>query len=360
MAALALAMTGPALAAAPPRAAAPPADAPSTMAFPSPDLSVPEPEPGDTFADPPPVAWPRLVELRSPEATWLDEGHSFIERTIFWPFVQADHFFADDRAVDADLATSYVRWRNDLRLHRDGRVDYQTALRMNLAFPYLARRLDKLRITVAGQSADALDRLLPGDTPVAGPTGQISAGLGLTFLESLRSQSDAQVGLLFDFPLGWYVRLRFRHAHELGSLGLGRASLSGFWQTNTGWGTREELSLERLLQPWLVARLASGATLTEKSRGLEWGAEAALLATVGPSTALGLAGGPSGATQTGVIEVWQATARARRDVFRRWLFLELAPQITWTYQPGGGQRRDELILLRLEVQFQETRASRDS
>jgi hypothetical protein len=342
-------------------ALAPAGELPTPVAFPSPEPSPAVPElPLAPVLPPPEPPLPPLVRLEPLVPTWLDESHSFLERTVFWPFVRVDRFFSDERAVDAELATSYLRWRNDLRVSGTGTLDYQTAVRADLRFPFLERRLDRLRLTVAGQTSEALDRILPGDAPLAGPSGQVAAGLGLTLLETLRSQSDAGLGVLFGWPLGWYARLRLRHAQQLGDVGLGRLALAGFWQTNTGWGTRGELSVERLTLPWLVTRLAGTSTLTEKSRGVEWGGELALLATVGPSTALGLAGGASGASQAGpFVEIWQVTARARRDVLRRWLFLELVPQVDWTHQPGGSRRRTELVLLRVEVQFQETRRSRD-
>jgi len=353
---LAAAWSGPALAAAPDPG--PPAPAPIAEMQPPPDpvLLVEVPEP--TTAVPVPQAG---VEKQAAEGRvdseghrgWLDTSHRFLESAVFWPFIRLDDFFASQRQVRPKAPGSLIHWRQDLIVRGDGTFGYATSLRANLKFPFLSRRWDRLVLDVQGQSADAIDRLLPDDGPVPARRREVSVGVGLTFWETLQTDTDLRVGLLAGLPPGYYGRLRLRHAVPFGEVLLCRLATVGFWQTNTGWGTSAEVDLDRLLAPWLFSRLAGGGTVTQRSRGLEWGEELSLTATFGRS-AFSLLGGLGGATDAGrVVEVWRVLTRARRDVWRRWLFLELEPQVTWTRRPGGGRSRVEVVLLRLDVQFEQ-------
>lgn len=325
--------------------------------------SLPPPDPAPTTAEPfPPAAEARRTAEGKAESErqngWVDQGHRFLEAGLFWPFIQLDDFFADERQVRPTSPGSNIHWRQDLRARGDGSFGYATSLRASLRFPFLSHRWERLSLTVSGQTADALDPLLPGDVPVPAGRRDVAIGVGLTILETLQTATDVRVGLLAGLPPGSYGRVRLRHAVPFGEVLLCRLSAAGFWQTNTGWGTREEVNLDRLLAPWLFSRLAGVATLTQRSRGLEWGEELGLTATFGRS-AFALAGGASGATEAGrLVEVWRVLTRARRDVWRRWLFLELEPQVTWTHRPGGGRARAPVVLLRLDVRLDQRPAVR--
>jgi hypothetical protein len=324
--------------------------------------SAPAPAPAPTEPGPgPPAAGPAAEPAPAPpaEPTWYDEGHALVSEGLRWSVERLDQFFGDERPVDLPRSRSYVRWRNDLVLRDDGTAGFTTGLRAELRIPSLDRRLERLRITIAGGTTDALDRLLPGDTPSPDAVNQPSAGLKLFLLDTLLTQTDLQAGFLFSLPVGWYTRLRLRHVRPVEDLLVARFALSTFWQTPTGWGTRQDADLERQLAPWLLLRLANTGTITERSRGWEWSSELALLAAVGQRTALFLGGAALGATDVGpVVEVWKVHARARRDVLRRWLFLELEPGVEWKRPPGGGRLRERSLILRLDVQFDAARAGR--
>jgi hypothetical protein len=307
------------------------------------------------FAPPPEPGPPPGPE--TPQG-WLDLGHSLLAETALWPVVRLDRFFSDEREVDLDRPRSFVRLRNDLRLEDTGRVAYGVSLRADLTVPSLDRRLRRLRLTISGERAEPLEGGLgpggPGGSEglPAEPGGQASAGLRYLILDDLFTQTDAQAGVLTRLPPGVYARLRYRRQVPLGELLLARASASGFWQTDTGWGTREDLDLERRLSHRLLLRLANTGTVTERSRGLEWGSELSLLAAVSPRSAASLGAAALGASDAGaVVETWRLLARYRRDVLRRWIFVELEPEARWIRPAGGGRRRVLALTLRLELQF---------
>jgi len=330
----------------PPEPAPPASPAPTPAAPPEPAPPVP-PE-----GTPPASPAPLLPSEQPPEAdTWLDTGHEAVSRSFFWTVERLDRFFSDEREVDPPRARSFVRWRNDLRIREDGALAAATDFMAEVRLPALDRRLERLRLSVTGSTVSAMDQLFPGS---AQPDAVSSASVGLrgALLDTLRTSADAQVGLLFRLPLGWYTRLRLRRVEPLGWGVVARGAIAVFWQTNTGYGTRQDVSLERRLLPWLVARTDASGILTQRTRGYEWGGWASLLAAAGERTALSVSAGALGATDLGLeVERYRLLARVRRDVVRRWIFLEVEPQVEWTHQRGDGFRRMRAIVLRLELQF---------
>jgi len=317
--------------------------------------ATPTPEPVLTPVNPEPVLTPVIQEPLQPppeRPTWVDEGHAAVAEGLLWSVERLDHFFADEREVDLPRGRSFVRWRNELKARDDGAFAFGTGARADLELPSLDRRLHSLRLTISGGSTDPRGDLQAAGAPAPDASTRPSAGLRLALLDALLTQTDLSAGLLFSLPVGWFTRLRLRHVHPVEGLLVARLALAVFWQTPTGWGTRQDAELERQLLHWLVLRLDGTGTVTERSRGWEWGSELSLLAALGSRTAAFLGAGPNGATAVGpVVETWKAHARLRRDVARRWLFLELEPGVQWLRPPGGGRQRERFVILRLEVQF---------
>jgi hypothetical protein len=301
----------------------------------------------------PAVSAPAAVPI--PEKwTWIDASHRALSQGALWAFLQFDRFFADERDVDLPRTRSFIRWRNGLALREGGGRLYAADLRAEAVLPSFDRRLDRLRLrlTVAATSPEAIDPLIPAALLPADVPNRPHAGLVLSPFESLKAQTDLQTGALFRRPLGWYARARFRHLQPIGEALVARVSLAGFWQTDLGFGTRQELSLEHPISPWLLLRLANSSMVAERSRGWEWSSELALLAAAWPRTALSLSGAALGATQAGPgVEVWRVEARARRDAYRGWIFVEIAPEAVWTRGAGGRRPRATAVILRLELQF---------
>jgi hypothetical protein len=328
----------------------PPPEAPASASTPAPAPAqvLPPPSPS-TPTVPTPTAAPTPA---APPEGWLDISHEALSRAFLWPVVTFDQFFSDEREVNLPRARSFLRVRNGFAIRDDGTFSYAPGVLAELVFPSLGRRLDRVRLVFASGAPDPRDRLIRGLPRRPDEPNRANAGLRLSLFESVLTQTDLQAGLLFRLPPGWYGRVRFRHAQPLAEALVARFALSVFWQTNTGWGTRQDLDLEHPLLPWLLLRLANSGTVTERSRGWEWSSELALLAADWPRSAVSISAAALGATRVGpVVEVWRAQLRARHDIFRRWIFLEVNPEIVWTRLEGGHQRRVRAVILLLEVQF---------
>ena len=322
-----------------------------------PPTPAPAPPPEPTPSPPEPEQLPDPLHPQ-PES-WLDTGHSALAEGLFWPVERFDRFFSDEREVDSPRPSSFIRWRNDLKIRADGTLGYGTTLRADLRFPNLSRRLHRLRLTLSGDTREALETTpTPGEPPLpATSSGRLSAGLRYDLLEGLATQADLQGGLLVRWPVGLFTRLRLRHVQPVDGIFQVRTSSAGFWQTTTGWGVRQDVDLERPLGEAMLLRLADNATLTQKSRGAEWQSELSLLRTFGTTSAVSLMGSASGATDSGpVVETYRLATRVRWEAFRHWIFLELEPEGVWTRPVGGGRQRRLAVILRVELQFDEAKA----
>ncbi|ACG73208.1 conserved hypothetical protein [Anaeromyxobacter sp. K] len=331
--------------------AAPPAPSPAEAApqpaepppSPPPDPSVP---PEDT--SPPPYA----------EDTWLDVGHAFLEERLFAPVLVLDRFFSDERDLEAERARSFLRVRNALRVHQRGTPAYALDVRASLRLPGLNRRLERLRLVIVGQAEDVVNGFYPeltGATPL-GPNQQGAANAELRYgaWDGLYSHVDLGAGLLLELPVGAFGRVRYRASVPLGRWFLGRMALAGFWRTDTRLGTSLDASVERPLGSIALLRLAGTSRLTQRSRGVEWGSELAGLRALGPRTAVSLAASVEGATDAPAdVDRYRVYARLRRDLYRRWIFYELEPEVAWPWEAErGGRFREYAITFRLEVQLQ--------
>lgn len=339
-------------------------------AAPPEETPAPKPKEGGDGAAQPPAQPPEESE------NWIDQGHAFIEHRVFAPILRLDRFFSDERDLDPERSRSFLRWRSELRVVEDlSRPAFTTGIRANLRLPGLNKQLERIRVVIEGETRDAVSSLFPRTPGPASPfasefdeqqQGGANAGLRFFLWDSLMAHADLGGGVLLQLPPGVFGRLRLRYALPVGKLFLTRYAASGFWRTDTHLGTTGEAAAERVLTRFVIARLAGQATVTQVSvtngRGTEWGTEAALVASFAQDVGAQVGVAATGATALPVtVERYRVYTRIRRDVYRRWLFVELEPEIAWpwTNDPTSryqGRYRAWGLSFRLEVQFQGTEA----
>ncbi|HSN14345.1 MAG TPA: hypothetical protein VLT61_06905, partial [Anaeromyxobacteraceae bacterium] len=124
-------------------------------------------------------------------------------------------------------------------------------------------------------------------------------------------------------------------------------------RTDTHLGTSVAAEAERPLGKALVVRSGGGASVSQRSKGIEWVSEAALLASLGWRTAAQLGAAANGATAAvPPFDRFRTYARLRRDVYRRWIFAELEPGVAWPWTAERGREPVWSVALRIELQFQ--------
>ena len=163
---------------------------------------------------------------------------------------------------------------------------------------------------------------------------------------------DVGAGVRVKIPPDAFVRTRFQHARLVAFHTLGRFTATAFWDARDGFGESNQVDLERWLALPTLLRWSNSLDISEKSNGWTWGTELSLLHKISPKSAITFAGGVSGSTRPAwIAQNYRVLARYRRNVWRKWLFLEGEPDIHWPRKEDGSRKPVWGATLRVEILF---------
>jgi hypothetical protein len=316
---------------------------------------------GEPEAPPPLEAPPETPASRPSEEgdTWIDESHRYIERELLgglvWGF---DSYFGVERPPDLDPPGSVVRWRSEGRVDETGRTRFRTAALADIRLPATQAWLSRTRLVFEGESTP--DPLRPytesaGD-PAFSPSvkaEQAHLELRQVLVKARDTSLDAGAGIRLRILPDPFSRVRFRQRLDLGARFEARFGQAVSWDPTSGFGESTQLDFARPVAAHTILRWNNGANLSQVSSGLEWYAETGLAQElVSLRAAIWVAGAMAGHTRpASEITGYRAYTRLRRDLWRRWLFLELEPEVAWPLDPLRGRIRVFAVTLRTEVHF---------
>jgi len=285
---------------------------------------------------------------------WVDRTHSRVERDLFDAVAWFDRFFGDERVVVTERPESYLRWKNELRWDEEEHYSFRSTVRASLRLPRLK---DRWHLMISSESRGDPNAILPEDpgNPALdiGSHGRVSSTeLVYDIFRTPNSILDVGAGVRVRIPPDAFVRTRFQHARPVAFNTLGRFTATAYWDALDGFGETNQVDLERWLAPPTLLRWSNSFTITETSRWWTWGTELSLLHKLSPISAITFAVGASGSTHPS----WVATnsrilARYRRNVWRKWLFLEGEPDIHWPRKEDGSRKPVWGATLRVEILF---------
>jgi hypothetical protein len=286
----------------------------------------------------------------------MDEAHAFLEQSILKRVIWFDEFFGNVKAEDVRQPEYLIRWRNSLRWDEGGKFTFRTSARAGLRLPKIS---DRLHLVISGESEAEPSPRLPEDPGNPGfdrtlpKTRLVNTELRYGVLKTPDLDLFLGAGVRFVLPVETFVRSRFLYTRRLGEVALARFGETVFWKDTVGFGETTEVALERQLGPKTLLRWANSGTLSQDSRGLEWGTELSVLQELSPQSAISLAGGVFGGTRpVAVVESYRINSRYRRNFLRSWLFFELEPEISWPRDPAGAYTSALAFTFHIEVVFQ--------
>lgn len=304
MASLAVLMAGAAVA----EPAGPPAG-------PAPDTATPCDEPG-TAAN-----------------AWIDKVQRGVYQRVCGAGAWFDGLFGTPR-YDRDRDETYGRLGLFERYDRRDQFDTRLRLRARVALPVMKERL-RLTLNRDSDLTDLDDQQSVADDPIPQSFRSVQdeswlLGLGYRQGSGLESGFDFGAGVRLRTPLDPYLKVTYRKNWVFSPETALRFHETPFWRESRDFGATTQVSLDHLLSPRLLARWDNAGTVAGDTEGLQWGTTAILFQDLRNRSAVSYAALLRGETGSEVpIRNYGVETRYRRQVWRRWLFLELSGSLTW-------------------------------
>jgi hypothetical protein len=301
----------------------------------------------------------RLMELHCrdeqdrPES-WLDRSHAYMSQRLCEPAAWFDGFFGDPRALEETPVGTFIRLRNALQWDQSEGWSVGLRVRANIELPRIS---DRVRLLVS-RDDDLSGELSDGP---AADDGDDRTRLGLRFIASERERSQLDLDGTVRVTSGGLnprLRARYRHVRALSDNSLVRATQTGFWEREDGFGTTSRLDWEWLPDRDRLLRWSARGTFSEASEGVDWRTSVTDFRQLDLRTAIRTEVGAFGYTRPQFdIEEYFVAVRLRRQFARPWLFYEIQPEHAWPLDPVSGRRgSDWRLTLTLEIQFENQRS----
>jgi hypothetical protein len=156
-------------------------------------------------------------------------------------------------------------------------------------------------------------------------------GLGYSKDAGLKNGFDFGAGVRLNSGLDPYVKATYRHNLVFRGDTMLRFRETPFWRETRGWGATTQLSLDHLATDRFLFRWNNVGTVAEDDvEGLEWGTDLSLYQSLSERRAISYTALLRGETKADVaIQNYGFETRFRRQLHRKWLFLELSASVTW-------------------------------
>ena len=286
----------------------------------------------------------RGLDTYTYEKSWYDETQVYVNSSFCEPALWFDNFFGSDRIFNEGAAGTYIRWRNDFTYDEEEYFEFKSNLSFSIELPGMESRL---RLTFESDEDEALRDVSPDQESTTN-----TLGLQLDVKQNERSKFNVSISL------SPRIRLRYRYTYpvfESITLRLTQ-ELQREQAINSA---RTLIDFEKLFKNQLFFRSSSEGKLSEEFDGVDWLQAFVLYQRINKKTSLSYEASASGVTEPLVLATnYRLGVRFRKNFHRKWLFYEIAPELTWPVtfdeerQEITEERRSKwLIFFRLEVHF---------
>jgi hypothetical protein len=261
----------------------------------------------------------------------LDRQHARISGTLEAMLQRADTLLSGERLYDLPTG-SYVRIGGRAILHRPEDRD-QDASGILSAKIRLPRTQDRLQVVLQQDIENVLlsRSQQEAQEEVGGPPQDDSQYLGLrgVFVEKLKLQMHADLGVKLRMPPDPYARFRVQRLWPLGAWNL-LLSETLLWRQSEQASAASELGLLRPIGARSALSATSNATWRQRTSGFDWSQTVHLAHAINDRSIGALEAGVLGNTEpTAGVTAYYVSLRYRRRLYSDWLVLELRPQLTY-------------------------------
>jgi len=305
--------------------------------------------------EPVPELQPQPQDYGAP-VEMFDQPHDYLSHRVEQFSRYLDSFYGDPNRV-YDATGSTLQIRGNLTFFKGGRRETKPEVRAHVSLPNTEDRLKLVvqrGLTAATQTSAERDiKNVTGSDQVTAQGAQQdnSYYLGLKALaaEYLGVKLSGEAGARFGTPLNTYLRLRASHDIIESNWAI-RLSETPLWKHSEGTSAATEASFDRTLAPRWLFRFTTKATWRDTTGYWDLAQIGSLYFTPDKRTAYTFELGAFGPSEPSAKPtVYAITMRARKLIYRDWLYLELTPQIL--YPQTSGFRPAPSIMLQLESLF---------
>ena len=286
----------------------------------------------------------RGLDTYSYEKSWYDETQIYVNSRFCEPALWFDNFFASDRVFNEGAAGTYVRWRNDFTYDEEEYFKFDSNLSFSVELPGAEKRL---RLTFESGEDETLRDIAPGQEAATN-----TLGLQLDVKQNERSKFNISISL------SPRIRLRYRYTYPVYE-SITLRFTQEVQREEAIHSARTLIDFEKLFKNQLFFRSSSEGKVSEEYDGVDWLQAFVLYQRINKKTSLSYESSASGITEPLTIATnYRLGIRFRKNFHRKWLFYEIAPELTWPVtfdeerQEITKHRRSKwLIFFRLEVHF---------
>lgn len=279
------------------------------------------------------------------EKSWYDHTQIYINSRFCEPALWFDNFFATDRVFAEGAAGTYARWRNDFSYDEEEYFKFKMGLNLSVELPGLK---DRMRLTFESDEDEDLRDIAPG----SGQATTNSLGLQLDVLENIRSKFSVSINF------SPRIRLRYRYTYPVYEDITMRLTQEIQRESSIN-STRTQIDVERAFKQRFLFRSSTEGRFSEEFDGVDWLQAFVLFQRINKRSSLSYESSVSGISEPATLATnYRIGVRFRRNFHRRWLFYEIAPEMTWPKTLDESRlfvekdRRSKwLIFFRFEVHF---------
>ena len=286
----------------------------------------------------------RGLDTYTYEKSWYDETQVYVNTAFCEPALWFDNFFGSDRVFNEGAAGTYIRWRNDFTYDEEEYFDFKTNLSFSIELPGLENRL---RLTFESDEDEALRDVSPGQEQTTN-----TLGLQLDVKTNERSKFNVSISL------SPRIRFRYRYTYPVADSITLRLTQEVQREKDVN-SARTLFDFEKLFQNQLFFRASSEGKLSEEFEGVDWLQAFVLYQRINKKTSLSYEASADGITEPMTLATnYRLGVRFRKNFHRKWLFYEIAPEVTWPVtldedrlEITENRRSKWLIFFRFEVHF---------
>ncbi len=278
-------------------------------------------------------------ELKGHSDAWYDRTHTYLSIQFCEPAAWFDGFFSDERSDEEYRPGTRVRWKNDFVYTENNDFDYKTKISASFRLPGAK---DKINVVFEGEEEESIEDVLPENEE------EIKSDFGLLY----EIKKNLRANLSLRVKLSPSINLRYRYTVPLENEIITRFTQELYRRDNS-YGATSRLDFEKRLNEDFVLRQSNMATIVDNRAGLNWATSLVLFHHLSDVSALSYESSVAGITTPEYyVTNTRLGVRYRRNFFRKWLFYEVAPAVTWPRSLPEIER-DQVweVLFRLEVNF---------